>query len=58
MMYYKIGNKATLTLADGSAIILDSAASGKLTQQAGAVIQKSTNGQIILFLRQILISEQ
>ncbi len=41
------GNKATLTLADGSVIMLDSAASGKLTQQAGAVIEKSANGEII-----------
>jgi transmembrane sensor len=40
------GNKAVLTLADGSTIILDSAANGKLAEQGTAVIQKK-DGQIL-----------
>ena len=40
------GNKAILTLADGSTIILDSAANGKLTQQGNSNIVKLNNGQL------------
>jgi len=40
------GNKAVLTLADGSTIILDSAANGTLTQQGNSKIIKLENGQI------------
>jgi transmembrane sensor len=40
------GNKAVLTLSDGSTIILDSAANGKLTQQGKTTIIKSGNGQL------------
>jgi transmembrane sensor len=40
------GNKAVLTLADGSAIILDSAALGQLALQGNAKIIKLANGQI------------
>ncbi len=36
-----------LILADGSKILLDSAASGKLAAQTGATIRKTTNGEII-----------
>ena len=39
------GNKAVLTLADGSKITLDSAHAGQLTRQGGATIVKQ-NGQI------------
>lgn len=39
------GNKATLTLADGSTIILDSAANGQLAQQ-GAVQILNVNGEL------------
>ena len=40
------GNRAILTLADGSKIILDSAADGKLASQGGVQVIKLTNGQI------------
>lgn len=40
------GDKAVLTLADGSTIILDSAANGNLAQQGNAAIVKLANGQI------------
>jgi transmembrane sensor len=40
------GNRATLTLADGSKIILDSAVNGKLAEQGTAVIEKK-DGQIL-----------
>jgi transmembrane sensor len=40
------GNKAILTLANGSQIVLDSAANGILAQQGNTVI-KLTNGQVV-----------
>ncbi|MDQ0109813.1 ferric-dicitrate binding protein FerR (iron transport regulator) [Chitinophaga terrae (ex Kim and Jung 2007)] len=40
------GALATLTLADGSKITLDSAANGKLAQQGNAQVVKLANGQI------------
>jgi transmembrane sensor len=40
------GNKAMLTLADGSTITLDSAANGTLAQQGNASITKLANGQL------------
>ena len=40
------GNKAVLTLGDGSRIELDSAADGKLTQEGGAAIVKLADGKI------------
>lgn len=39
-------NKAILTLADGSTIVLDNAANGKLAQQGNAAIVKLSNGEI------------
>jgi ferric-dicitrate binding protein FerR (iron transport regulator) len=39
------GDKATLTLADGSVIVLDSAQNGTITQQGNAVVKKS-GGQL------------
>jgi transmembrane sensor len=41
------GNKATLTLADGSKIILDSAKSGQLAREANATITKTSDGKIV-----------
>ncbi|MBS0031181.1 FecR family protein [Chitinophaga sp. 22321] len=41
------GNKAMLTLADGSRIALDDAANGKVAQQAGVNISKTKNGQLV-----------
>jgi len=40
------GNKAVLTLADGTSILLDSAADGNLAQQGNTNIIKRTNGQL------------
>jgi transmembrane sensor len=41
------GNRAILTLANNSTIILDSAANGKLAQQGNANIIKQNDGQLI-----------
>jgi ferric-dicitrate binding protein FerR (iron transport regulator) len=40
------GNKAMLTLSDGSTIVLDSAATGTLTTQGNVAVMKLANGQI------------
>jgi transmembrane sensor len=40
------GNKAVLTLADGSTIILDSAQNGALAQQGNTKVLKLNNGQL------------
>lgn len=40
------GDRAVLTLADGTQIVLDSAANGSLTQQGGIKIIKLENGQL------------
>ncbi len=40
------GNKAMLTLADGSVISLDSAANGLLAQEGGTSVSKQHNGQL------------
>src|SRR5690606_11437214 len=44
---YPGGNKAVLTLADGSHIVLDSLANGNVTEQYGSIIKKTKEGQII-----------
>lgn len=41
------GNKATLTLADGSVIILDSTANGALAQQGNSQVTKTKSGELI-----------
>ncbi len=41
------GNKAILTLADGSTIILDDAKNGQVAQQGGTRIAKLTGGQLV-----------
>lgn len=38
------GNKAVLTLADGSAVILDSTSNGMISKQGNMVVQKLDNG--------------
>ena len=40
------GNKASLTLADGSTIVLDDAVDGLITVQGGIRISKTANGQL------------
>ena len=41
------GNKALLTLGDGSVIVLDSAANGALTQQGKTIVLKKQDGQLV-----------
>lgn len=41
------GNKATLTLADGTVISLDDAAHGEIAKQSGISISKASDGQLI-----------
>lgn len=41
------GNKALLTLADGSVIVLDSAANGALTQQGKTTVLKKQDGELV-----------
>lgn len=41
------GNKAILTLSDGSTIILDDAKDGQVAQQGSTQIAKSANGQLV-----------
>jgi len=41
------GNKALLTLANGSKIILDDAATGELARQSGVKVTKAANGQLV-----------
>lgn len=41
------GNKATLTLADGSKISLTDASNGELAKQSGVRISKSKNGELV-----------
>lgn len=40
-------NKATLTLADGKVITLDSTAEGEIANQAGIIIRKTQDGQLV-----------
>ena len=40
------GNKAVLTLANGSTIVLDNAANGTLAQQGSTTVRKTNNGQL------------
>jgi transmembrane sensor len=41
------GNKAILTLANGSKIILDNAAKGKIASQASTIISKTGDGELV-----------
>jgi transmembrane sensor len=41
------GNKATLTLADGTKIALDDQSAGTLAKQTGVSISKTSNGQLV-----------
>lgn len=51
------GNKALLTLADGSTIILDSAANGLLSQQGTIKIQKLDNGLLAYAINGKLVTK-
>ncbi len=52
------GNKAILKLADGSTIILDSAANGLLSQQGAIKVQKLDNGLLAYTINGKLITEK
>ncbi len=41
------GNKAVLTLADGSTVVLSDAQNGQIAQQGSAVIKKTADGQVV-----------
>lgn len=41
------GNKATLTLADGSSVVLDNAGAGLVADQSGASVNKTKDGELI-----------
>ncbi|MES1249237.1 MAG: FecR domain-containing protein, partial [Chitinophaga rupis] len=41
------GNKAVLTLGNGSTIVLDSASSGFLTQEGGVTVEKTGDGRLV-----------
>lgn len=45
------GNKATLTLSDGTTLSLTDAANGKLTEQPGVSITKTADGQLLYELK-------
>jgi len=51
------GNKAVLTLADGSSVVLDSAADGTIAQQGNTSIKKLAGGQIAYDLKGAAIGE-
>ncbi len=41
------GNQATLTLADGTVIVLDDKANGVISEQQGAVVKKAADGHVL-----------
>ncbi|MBB6272267.1 ferric-dicitrate binding protein FerR (iron transport regulator) [Pedobacter cryoconitis] len=47
------GNKATLTLADGTKVSLTDATNGKLAEQAGVSIRKTADGQLLYELKEV-----
>jgi len=47
------GNKAILTLANGTKIVLDSASTGKIAQQGGVVVTKTNDGKVIYNLARL-----
>lgn len=51
------GNKATLTLSDGSVIVLDSAANGTLVRQGASDVIKRANGALE-YIQQNIIAEK
>ncbi|MET4139781.1 FecR domain-containing protein [Pedobacter sp. UYP1] len=52
------GNKATLTLADGTKLSLTDAANGKVAEQAGVSIRKTADGQLLYELKEITANQQ
>lgn len=52
------GNKATLTLADGTKLSLTDAANGKVAEQAGISIRKTADGQLLYELKEITTHQE
>ena len=51
------GNKAVLTLADGSTIVLDSASNGTISQQGNIKVKKIGNGLLVYTINGKLVTE-
>lgn len=51
------GNKAMLTLADGTTILLDDAADGELAKQKNTIIRKTEDGQLVYTMKSTSPSE-
>jgi len=47
------GNKATLILADGRKITLDDASTGKIAEQAGLIVTKTADGQLLFQIKEV-----
>ncbi|QDW25346.1 FecR family protein [Pedobacter sp. KBS0701] len=47
------GNKAMLTLADGTVVNLDDAKNGQIASQSGIIIHKTKNGQLEYIIKEI-----
>lgn len=51
------GNKATLTLADGSKILLDTAVNGEVIKQSGVVVTKAADGQLVYTIQERVVRD-
>jgi ferric-dicitrate binding protein FerR (iron transport regulator) len=49
------GNKAILTLADGSKVLLDSAVNGKIIKQSGVMVSKAADGQLVYTIQERVV---
>lgn len=49
------GNKATLTLADGSKVLLDSAVNGEIIKQSGVMVSKAADGQLVYTIQERVV---
>jgi len=47
------GNKAVLTLADGTVVDLDDAKNGQIANQSGVIIRKAKNGQLEYIIKEM-----
>lgn len=51
------GNRALLTLSDGSTIVLDSASTGQIASEGGSVVKKTKDGQVIYTVEETTLSQ-
>lgn len=49
------GNKAILTLADGSKVLLDSAVNGEIIKQSGVMVSKAADGQLVYTIQERVV---